>query len=401
MNSNQLRELLKNRTPEELAAMTMRVQEPRNELAGMMAPEAISFDGFVEQGPQQGEGYMTGSDGSRITFGRKVSDAPMQPQMQRQAPPVQVMGDNGRNLGVSQEEPDIDFSRSQVSIGGLGKGYYSKDGSAAYIPSQNGYKKVLLGFNEDAYQQNLDRDLRRQAQQANIAQSQEAIEASRQSRTQRERAKPIWDSARGVFIDPETQTATAPTMGGKPLLDKQEMKPLNESQGKAMGFGTRMAEAHEILDSVGQDGKVQPSLLRRTAEEVPLIGGALAMAANAAASPRQQQVEQAQRNFINAVLRRESGAVISPVEFANAAQQYFPQPNDDAHNIAQKKRARETAIENFAIEAGPGSQRVFERLKTGQAKSQALSEARQAIGRGADRAKVIQRLKAAGINEEP
>jgi len=36
--------------------------------------------------------------------------------------------------------------------------------------------------------------------------------------------------------------------------------------------------------------------------------------------------EQAKKNFVNAVLRLESGAVISPSEFTNADKQYFPQP---------------------------------------------------------------------------
>ena len=48
---------------------------------------------------------------------------------------------------------------------------------------------------------------------------------------------------------------------------------------------------------------------------------------------------------INAVLRRESGAVISPSEFANANKQYFVQPNDKPGNIAQKARNRQLAIE--------------------------------------------------------
>ncbi len=39
-----------------------------------------------------------------------------------------------------------------------------------------------------------------------------------------------------------------------------------------------------------------------------------------------QAFDQAGRNFINAVLRQESGAVISDTEFDNAYKQYIPQP---------------------------------------------------------------------------
>lgn len=42
-------------------------------------------------------------------------------------------------------------------------------------------------------------------------------------------------------------------------------------------------------------------------------------------APRFQQYEQAKTNFVNAVLRRESGAKISDEEFDSAEKQYFVQ----------------------------------------------------------------------------
>jgi hypothetical protein len=59
------------------------------------------------------------------------------------------------------------------------------------------------------------------------------------------------------------------------------------------------------------------------------------------------------RDFINAVLRRESGASISPAEFENAKQQYFPQPGEPATVVEQKRAARETVLNGFRREAGP------------------------------------------------
>jgi len=49
---------------------------------------------------------------------------------------------------------------------------------------------------------------------------------------------------------------------------------------------------------------------------------------------------QDERNFINAVLRRESGAAISPGEFAEARSQYIPQPNDPVSTLEKKRRNR-------------------------------------------------------------
>jgi len=71
-------------------------------------------------------------------------------------------------------------------------------------------------------------------------------------------------------------------------------------------------------------------------------------------SKDQQSIEQAQRDFINAVLRRESGAVISPGEFTNAQKQYFPQPGDSLKVLAQKRANRTLAIKGLEAEVPGG-----------------------------------------------
>lgn len=73
---------------------------------------------------------------------------------------------------------------------------------------------------------------------------------------------------------------------------------------------------------------------------------------NTMVSDEMKQYRQAQRNFINAVLRRESGAVISPTEFTNAEKQYFPMPGDDATTLAQKKQNRDTVQNQFIKMSG-------------------------------------------------
>ena len=69
-------------------------------------------------------------------------------------------------------------------------------------------------------------------------------------------------------------------------------------------------------------------------------------------SANYQSFVQAKRNFINATLRRESGAVISPTEFANGDKQYFPQPGDKPQVLAQKKANRELVTRGFIQGAG-------------------------------------------------
>lgn len=65
-----------------------------------------------------------------------------------------------------------------------------------------------------------------------------------------------------------------------------------------------------------------------------------------------QSLDQAERNFVNAVLRRESGAAISPSEFDSARKQYFPQPGDTPQVVAQKKANRDLVVQGFISGAG-------------------------------------------------
>lgn len=128
-------------------------------------------------------------------------------------------------------------------------------------------------------------------------------------------------------------------------------KPLNDAQSKALLFGSRMQEADKTIGKLVASGTKTPSLIKQAAESVPGVGGALGMAANATvASDEQQQLEQAQRDFINATLRRESGAVISEAEFDNARRQYFPQVGDSNAVIAQKAKNRKLATQGILAE---------------------------------------------------
>ena len=61
-------------------------------------------------------------------------------------------------------------------------------------------------------------------------------------------------------------------------------------------------------------------------------------------------MDQAERNFVNAILRRESGSAISAAEFDSANKQYFPQVGDSPDVLAQKRRNREVALAGLKTE---------------------------------------------------
>jgi len=128
--------------------------------------------------------------------------------------------------------------------------------------------------------------------------------------------------------------------------EMQANKPLTESQGRAAMFGTRAAQSHKILQRLEDTINLEAL---NVARKVPLgIGNYFLDSAS-------QRVDQAQRDFVNAVLRQESGAVIAESEFQNAKKQYFPQPGDSKEVIEQKRQNRMLAIKGFKRQAGKAS----------------------------------------------
>lgn len=162
------------------------------------------------------------------------------------------------------------------------------------------------------------------------------------------RAGKVWDTDRGGVVNTQTNMFTpAVTAAGTPVGPKDT--PLNEVQSNALMFGARMKQSDSILNNLSAKG-VQIG--------VPGAGnvGAMGDTINALSPAEQQQLTQAKRNFVTALLRKESGAAISTGEFATADRQYFPQVGDSPEVIAQKAQNRKLAIDGM-MAAVPGTKR--------------------------------------------
>lgn len=187
---------------------------------------------------------------------------------------------------------------------------------------------------------------------------------------------------------------------------------MNEAQSKDSGYANRMFRAEGVLRDPEVIAAGQ-SLTQRGLDSVPVAG-------QFATSPQFQKYDQAGRDFINAVLRRESGAAISSSEFDNAYKQYLPRPGDSKERLLEKQRNRQDTLASIAGGGGPAYKPPFtfgengELLPTGAGKQGAakpapatsqgqaadtmLAHAREAITAGAPRAAVLQRLQQAGID---
>lgn len=151
--------------------------------------------------------------------------------------------------------------------------------------------------------------------------------------------------ARDAEVLPEGSPGREAALRELEQKGRSKPKPLTDAQSKAAGFANRVEAANEVLLKFDVEAADPAGALL---ERLP--GG------NFLQTPEFQQMDRARRDFINAILRRESGAVISASEFENANIQYFPVPGDGPDVIEAKREARSLELQNLRNSADPGFQ---------------------------------------------
>ncbi len=144
---------------------------------------------------------------------------------------------------------------------------------------------------------------------------------------------------------------------GSGVLGDAASPKLTEGQSKDLVYLKRGDEANKLLETMagnltasgGQQGA-------RGAADVflrglPGIGDSSAV--NALVSAPRQQAEQAAREFLAAVLRKDTGAAITAQEFDIYGQTYLPQPGDSPATLRQKAKSRQVALDAIATGLGP------------------------------------------------
>lgn len=152
----------------------------------------------------------------------------------------------------------------------------------------------------------------------------------------------------GVDMETEVPSSSLPTsvlpkeLGGT-STPKQSGEKKTASQGNAMTYGSMMQQAESVFSE----------LEKKNWDPTKTIAGIYNWASpNFMHTADRQKFEQAKDSFLNAVLRKQSGANISSNEYARAEREYFPRAGDGAGVVKQKKEARLLAIQKMFEEAG-------------------------------------------------
>ena len=155
------------------------------------------------------------------------------------------------------------------------------------------------------------------------------------------------------FQDPRKGTVTAltpegspPSGGGNPYATGGKM---TADEGKVALYADRAATAHAAITKAENINNEPGGRIGALAQQNLPAG-----VANAVVSPERAQSMDAQRAFINALLRRESGAAINAGEFTSYSKEYFPQYGDSPDQIDAKRKHRAEVIGGLAREGGKG-----------------------------------------------
>jgi len=120
-----------------------------------------------------------------------------------------------------------------------------------------------------------------------------------------------------------------------------------EGEKSSAGYLNRMNQAETLLQTIGTKG--DQGLMEKAVGGLPMVGKALQPFV---LDKSQQKLLQAQRDWVRAKLRKESGAVIGEEEMAEEIRTYFPQPGEDKTVADQKAAARQAAARQLEIGAG-------------------------------------------------
>lgn len=128
---------------------------------------------------------------------------------------------------------------------------------------------------------------------------------------------------------------------------------LTESQSKDLNYFGRGNSSNDRLEdqssaltaSASGDRSAVRGLADAAIRGIPFVGDS--SLANSLVSKERQQAEQSGREFVSAILRKDSGAAITNQEMETYGKMFLAQPGDSDQVIAQKHESRVTALQGI------------------------------------------------------
>lgn len=180
-----------------------------------------------------------------------------------------------------------------------------------------------------------------------------------------------WDGDPSKLITINKGLTPGQTQSGSGGTDGNKLLSISEAQTLGVPYGTTVAQAVALgktpqgkvtgsqndnlgFYNRGKDALDNVNKVEQAIADQGLVGDIQLQTLPGWAQTKDQQLyRQAQRQFTEARLRKESGAAIPNAEYTTDAETYFAQPGDTAETLAQKKAARESVLDSLAVASGP------------------------------------------------
>jgi hypothetical protein len=305
--------------------------------AGAMTPDMVAqsyaqTQGLPQPAPQQvaqnigrnnpGNIGMMGPEGNVVQAQGDFPPAPPAPGAGGSGPTVQMLLQAAQNPWLNDNQRAIVNMLLEKQLAGPGEGFTLGEGQIRFDANGN---PVARGGEKPAAKPSAVQEYEYAKEQGFPGTFQD-WEASKKG-------------GMSLTVDPAT--------GQVSFQQGANIKPLTEGQSKDTVFATRAEGALPLIDKFGD---ALTSLPETMGAQVPGVG-------NYMKSPEFQQAEQAGKEFLQAILRKDTGAAITPAETAEYGTVYLPRPGDSPALLAQKKASRTRALE--AIKAGMPAQAIL------------------------------------------
>lgn len=242
---------------------------------------------------------------------------------------------------------------SEAGMMGLQRFQQSKEAAEAKelakqkLASEQSLKNIELALKlrgEGLKQSQEERLTRAEERRATAAERSAEQEAKRLSLQEARDRKNDFIALQKLGLDKQDLARKEKESEQKAAVEKQ----LPAGQYAAGTYARRVEQAQIVFDELESQGYDRASLKESVKSMLPGRVQDNALKAQT----------QAERNFVNAVLRRESGAAIAPSEFASAEEQYFPRSGDSPDVLAQKKANRLQVLAGLKAEAGKALEKI-------------------------------------------
>jgi hypothetical protein len=165
--------------------------------------------------------------------------------------------------------------------------------------------------------------------------------------------RPLTDPAeRARFGIPETDTApyqigpdnkVSAVSGGGTNVNVNTGDKLTEGQSKDVNFYARGRSA---------DAELTPDLEKALTNLPESLWSSAPVIGNYAVSPQFQTAKRAASEFLAVVLRKDTGAAVTPAEFELYGPMYLPVPGDSDQVLEAKRNARKKVIDSIKLGLG-------------------------------------------------